>query len=662
MTDDGESHIQALISALSTLDGRRVSRWGENLAGALSAGGRLLVAGNGGSAAEAQHLSAELVGRFGFDRRPLSAIALHTDTSSLTALGNDFGFDQIFARQVEAHGRPGDILLVMSTSGRSRNLLAAVSEARKLGLVTWALTGPTPNPLAEACDDHIAVIGDPANVQECHLVAVHLLSAAVDEVHAAAHAHRRVKARSQKLAIVGDLLLDETLDGEVTRISPEAPVPVVESPAKTVRPGGAGLAALLAAEDGHDVTLITAYAGADEAATVAVAQLAGAGVKIINLVTASPTPVKTRIRAGNQTLLMLDHAKPSEPPGDLPAAGRAALETAAAILVSDYGRGIATGADLRMLLTELAPQVPVVWDPHPRGPAPVRGVAIATPNSREAAYFAGNATKTGLGNDIQCGRQLMRLWGVGNLIVTRGREGAVMVGDDEAPPLVAPAPLISSGDACGAGDRFAVAIAVALASGVMPSVALPQAVEAASTFVARSNFVDGGTARPVISGGPSITKHDAITLAATAREQGRTVVATGGCFDLLHRGHVAMLEHARRLGDCLIVCLNNDDSVTRLKGHPRPLVTAGDRIAVLEALSCVDAVLVFDEDTPAQALTRLQPDIYVKGGDYAIGDLPEREAVERGGGQVLLLPYLDGRSTTSMIHRAVLSAAAARRA
>ncbi len=115
-----------------------------------------------------------------------------------------------------------------------------------------------------------------------------------------------------------------------------------------------------------------------------------------------------------------------------------------------------------------------------------------------------------------------------------------------------------------------------------------------------------------------------------------------------------MLEQARQLGDCLIVCVNGDASVARLKGHPRPLVTAADRVAVLEALSCVDAVLIFDEDTPVQALVRLRPHIYVKGGDYAIGDLPERAAVERGGGQVLLLPYLDGRSTTSLMQRASL--------
>src|SRR5690349_1597566 len=148
MTTTGvEAHLRGLQESLRTLNSSQLSQWGSNLARVLSAGGRLLVAGNGGSAAQAQHLSAELVGRLQTDRRALSAISLHADTSALTAIGNDFGFDQVFARQVAAHGRPGDVLMVLSTSGRSANLLAAVEQAAALGLDTWALTGPAPNPL-----------------------------------------------------------------------------------------------------------------------------------------------------------------------------------------------------------------------------------------------------------------------------------------------------------------------------------------------------------------------------------------------------------------------------------------------------------------------------------------------------------------------------------
>ncbi|WP_410055479.1 SIS domain-containing protein [Phycicoccus sp. M110.8] len=159
-----------------------VRRWGEDLATALSAGSRVLVAGNGGSAAEAQHLTAELVGRFREDRRPFSALALTAETSSLTAILNDYGPDEVFARQVEAHGRPGDVLILLSTSGSSSNVLHAAKRARDLGVLVWGLTGPAPNPLAALCDAVVAVDApSTAAVQEAHLMAVHGLCAVFDE-------------------------------------------------------------------------------------------------------------------------------------------------------------------------------------------------------------------------------------------------------------------------------------------------------------------------------------------------------------------------------------------------------------------------------------------------------------------------------------------------
>jgi phosphoheptose isomerase len=179
----GRAHIAALGEPLARLEDEvdRLAEWGSALASTCSAGGRLLVVGNGGSAAEAQHLTAELVGRFEEDREPLSAIALHAETSSLTAIANDYGALTAFARQVRAHGREGDILIAISTSGASPNVVAAAEAANDLGLVTWALTGARPNALADAADDAVAVEADRAStVQEVHLVAIHLLCAAVD--------------------------------------------------------------------------------------------------------------------------------------------------------------------------------------------------------------------------------------------------------------------------------------------------------------------------------------------------------------------------------------------------------------------------------------------------------------------------------------------------
>jgi rfaE bifunctional protein nucleotidyltransferase chain/domain len=189
---------------------------------------------------------------------------------------------------------------------------------------------------------------------------------------------------------------------------------------------------------------------------------------------------------------------------------------------------------------------------------------------------------------------------------------------------------VSGGDPCGAGDAFAATAASRIAGGALPSAAVHAAVHAASAFV---------------DGGPDQTE----TTVERVRAAGGTVVATGGCFDLLHAGHVRMLEQARALGDCLVVCLNSDASVARLKGDDRPLVDQDDRAAVLQGLACVDAVVVFDEDEPSEALKHIRPHVWVKGGDYAVAELPEARTLAEWGGRAVIVPYVAGRSTTRLI-------------
>ncbi|MEV3983842.1 SIS domain-containing protein [Nonomuraea sp. NPDC049758] len=179
-----DRHLEKLWTTLEKVDDHAVTirAWGGKLAGVLSAGGRLLACGNGGSAAEAQHLTAELVGRFRADRPPYAAIPLHGDSSSMTAIANDFGHEEVYARQVRAHGRPGDVLMCLSTSGGSPNVLAAARVAQEVGVVAWALTGPAPNPLADLCDEAVAVPAqETATVQEVHLAMIHLLCDAIEE-------------------------------------------------------------------------------------------------------------------------------------------------------------------------------------------------------------------------------------------------------------------------------------------------------------------------------------------------------------------------------------------------------------------------------------------------------------------------------------------------
>jgi D-sedoheptulose 7-phosphate isomerase len=179
-----DNHLSGLAAALPPyrVVADRLARWGRELAWHLGQGGRLLVAGNGGSAAEAQHLAAELVGRLREERAPLSAIALTPDSSAVTAIANDYGFEEVFARQVRAHGRPGDVLVVLSTSGRSPNLVAAVRAAKETGMRTWALAGPGPSPVADACDEALCCpSADSQVVQELHLISVHVMCEYLDK-------------------------------------------------------------------------------------------------------------------------------------------------------------------------------------------------------------------------------------------------------------------------------------------------------------------------------------------------------------------------------------------------------------------------------------------------------------------------------------------------
>ncbi len=455
------------------------------------------------------------------------------------------------------------------------------------------------------------------------------------------------------LVVVGDALLDRDIEGRVERLCPDAPAPVVDETTRRSRPGGAGLAAVLAANDGHPVTLITAL-GEDQAGREVAALLSGAGVEVVDLGLDGTTPEKVRIRTDGRSLLRLDRGgRPRGAIGPATDAARDALRFAAAILVSDYGRGVTAEPGLRSGLASLAPRVPIVWDPHPKGTEPVSGVRLATPNKAEAAGLVPEVEGDGLLAATTRARTLGARWRAAGVAVTLGADGALFVGED-GQPFVAPAPEVTGGDVCGAGDRFASRAAGLLAAGEPPQEAVVGAVLAASTFVAAGGAGRVGSPEPRGLGHEeSVESESAERVIARVRAGGGTVVATGGCFDLLHAGHVRMLRAARALGDCLVVCLNSDASVRRIKGSDRPLVSEEDRAGVLRALECVDAVVLFDEETPEAVLERLRPDIFAKGGDYTVSDLPEAKLLARWGGRAVILPYVAGRSTTRLIEEAV---------
>ncbi|TDC50219.1 bifunctional heptose 7-phosphate kinase/heptose 1-phosphate adenyltransferase [Actinomadura sp. KC345] len=500
-----------------------------------------------------------------------------------------------------------------------------------------------------------------------------------------------------RLLVVGDALLDRDLIGTVERLSPEAPVPVVDSPREHLRPGGAALAAYLAARRGADVTLV-APIGADPASQCLRALLE-VHLDLVALPLDGPMPEKVRVRTEQHALLRLDlggQSRAAETHTDLEALTGIRAD---AVLVSDYGRGTVARPWIRSFLAQRAENVPLVWDPHPKGPAPVAGTRIATPNLTEALHAAHPVVTAGEnlgdGNVLSlaagCASVLTRHWSSTAVAVTMGRLGALLdLGEDI--PLIVPGTAHPEADACGAGDAFAASVALELGAGALPSEAVTAAVSHAGAHVAAGGAAGLGTApageasagRPkagerkhaaqvtdsrvripfttlsgkaartpghMASWSPTPPRRAEDVVAAT-RATGGTVVATGGCFDILHVGHIAMLRAARVLGDCLVVCLNSDASIRRLKGRDRPVNGCADRRALLEALESVDAVTVFDEDTPETPLTALRPDIWVKGGDYTASELPEAHLLASWGGQTLTVPYVPGRSTTRLIELA----------
>jgi rfaE bifunctional protein nucleotidyltransferase chain/domain len=466
------------------------------------------------------------------------------------------------------------------------------------------------------------------------------------------------------LVVVGDALLDRDVDGQVNRLCPDAPAPVLEDAALACRPGGAALAALMAGVDGVPVVLV-APLGDDEASAVVLARLAPV-VTLVRLPLEGPLAEKTRFRAGGRTLLRADRGGGTA--GAATDEALAAIAGAGAILVSDYGRGVTSDPRIRAALERQAGRVPLVWDPHPRGASPVPRARLVTPNYAEARSAAG---VTGGGDEVlrhanAAARELGVRWEADAVAVTLGERGALLVQGGTG-PLVVPAPRLAVTDPCGAGDRFAATAAAALRQGALTSEAVTSAVASASGYLfhggvarystpgesrqtqpphaRRKAHEAGGAAR---AAGTVRAGDGAVEVARRVRAAGGTVVATGGCFDLLHAGHVSLLETARSLGGCLIVCLNSDASVRRLKGAGRPLNHATDRAAVLAALGCVDAIAVFDEDTPCEVLDELRPDIWVKGGDYDGPELPEAALLETWGGVAVTVPYLSGCSTTRL--------------
>ncbi|MEW5838899.1 MAG: bifunctional D-glycero-beta-D-manno-heptose-7-phosphate kinase/D-glycero-beta-D-manno-heptose 1-phosphate adenylyltransferase HldE [Pseudomonadota bacterium] len=459
-----------------------------------------------------------------------------------------------------------------------------------------------------------------------------------------------------RVLVAGDVMLDRYWSGATSRISPEAPVPVVRVESDEWRVGGAGNVALNVTALGAQAAL-AALAGEDEAAQTLRTQLARGGVQATLLAnSASQTITKLRVLSRHQQLIRLDfeQAVPAALAEAMPATVAALLQGAAAVVLSDYAKGALSHA-AEMIAAARALGVPVVVDPKGTDFARYRGASVLTPNLAEFEAVVGvcadEATLLARGEALRAELDLQAL------LITRSERGMTLLQQDCA-ALHLPAQAREVFDVTGAGDTVVAVLAASMAAGMALAQATALANLAAGIVVGKlgTACVSLHELRAAMQAhiplDTGVMGESALAArVAQAQAAGERIVMTNGCFDLLHPGHVRYLQQARALGDRLIVAVNTDDSVRRLKGASRPVNRLETRMEMLAALASVDWVVPFAEDTPQRLICALKPDILVKGGDYRVEDIAGGDCVLAAGGEVKVLSFVDGHSTTGMINR-----------
>jgi len=479
-----------------------------------------------------------------------------------------------------------------------------------------------------------------------------------------------------RVLVVGDSCVDGWLSGTSRALSREGPVPVVSVRTSREAPGGAANAAAGAAALGARVRLLSVVG--DDPDGVRLGQLlAEAGVVPADLVVdpGRGTVAKRRVSSGGHLHVRFDTGDGGQvPPGTeqhLADALDRLVGDADLVLAADYGSGLFSPALIRRLgLLAASAGVPLVVDAHQPDRWAGTGAAALTPNADEVRVLLPEWARAGYLSDragavTACRAEILAAAGAPLVAVTLDRDGVLLLARDAAPVHV-PADPAPDAQAVGAGDSFAAAFALALAAGVDPAVAAELGGAAAAVVVRRTGTTvctaanlrawlaerHEPTPTPALRRlAKAMTPAQLGRWAAEHRAAGRRVVFTNGCFDVLHRGHVSYLQGAQALGDVLVVAVNSDASVARLKGPGRPINPADDRVAVLAGLRCVDALAVFDDETPADLLREVCPDVYAKGGDYTEAMLPEAPLVRALGGQVHLVDYVEDRSTTGLVER-----------
>ncbi len=450
-------------------------------------------------------------------------------------------------------------------------------------------------------------------------------------------------------------MLDQYLFGSTSRISPEAPVPVVHVHETDDRPGGAANVAVNIASLGASACLV-GVVGDDAAADSLEQILTARGIDCaLQRVADRPTITKTRVQSRGQQLIRLDREKAEALPGDtMRAALAAAVPGAGAVVLSDYGKGALS--DVAGMIADCREAgVAVLVDPKGTDFSKYRGASLLTPNQSEFEAVAG-VCKTDQ-ELVSKAREMLDGLDLDALLVTRSEKGMMLLqaGHD---PLMLSTQAREVYDVTGAGDTVIATLASALASGESLSEAASLANLAAGLVVRKIGVatVTPSEIRVALhqrgQGGRGLVAPDELRgMVEESRNRGEKIVMTNGCFDVLHAGHVSYLEEAKSLGDRLVVAVNDDDSVRRLKGKNRPINGLEDRMLVLAGLAAVDWVVAFSEDTPANLISAVLPDVLVKGGDYKPEEIAGAREVLENGGEVRVLSFKDGRSSSRIIER-----------
>ena len=463
--------------------------------------------------------------------------------------------------------------------------------------------------------------------------------------------------------VIGDLMLDEYLWGKAERISPEAPVQVVDVVREELRLGGAGNVANNLASLGAQVTVCSVIGEDDNGRALleCFGQKGLAGDALFSDPTRR-TSRKTRVVAAHQQIVRIDRETREALSPEMEDrvcdwitehAGRFGV-----VLLSDYLKGVLTPRVIETVVAAVkCGQVPVLADPKGIDYSRYHGASILTPNRKEAEAASGVAIRD-LDSLNRAATVIMETAGLAHLLITRSEEGMSLFSRD-AEPLHIPTVAREVFDVSGAGDTVLASLAIGMAAGLgmaeaarLANIAAGIAVGKLGTSTVSPQEIVNAVAMTHSDSDSKIKNRDVLAaLVATEKGRGKQVVFTNGCFDLLHAGHVKYLQKARRLGDLLILGLNSDASVRRLKGDKRPLISEEERAHILAALDCIDYVVLFDEDTPLELITLLRPHILAKGGDYTPDAVVGKELVESYGGRVELVTFVDGKSTTNIIKR-----------